>query len=115
MAAQAVQTPAAAQPLFASVGTHLLPHALVPGPQVPITHAPAWHTNVPPAAFGQEVSSQVVAPHPKLGSATETQRPAHFLVPEPQVPMTQVLPLQASVAVPGWGQADLSHVVAPQP
>jgi hypothetical protein len=34
--AQAVQRDASAQPLLASVVTHLSPHFLVPGPQVPI-------------------------------------------------------------------------------
>jgi hypothetical protein len=40
LAAQAVQRATSPQPLFASVGTQLLPHFLVPVPQVPMTQAP---------------------------------------------------------------------------
>ena len=39
--AQGVQRAASAQPLTASVGTHLSPHFLVPAPQLPMTQAPA--------------------------------------------------------------------------
>jgi len=40
LVAQAVQRAASAQPLLASVVTHLSPHFLVPAPQVPTTQAP---------------------------------------------------------------------------
>ena len=62
--AHAVQRPASAQPLFASVVTHLEPHFLVPAPQVPITHAESWQTSVPLPAAGQLLASQVVSPQP---------------------------------------------------
>jgi hypothetical protein len=39
--AHAVHFTESPQPLLASVGTHLLPHFLVPAPQVPTTQAPA--------------------------------------------------------------------------
>jgi hypothetical protein len=77
-----------AQPLFTSSGTHLLLHFLVPDPQVPTPHVDPVQTKVPEPGSGQDVASQLVAPQPKLGSLTATHLPLHFLVPDPQSPMT---------------------------
>jgi len=88
--AQAVQRAVSSHPLLASVVTHLSPHFLVPAPQVPTTQAPAWQTRVPVPAAGQLVASQVVAPQPYAGSASETHLLPHFLVLVGHVPTTQL-------------------------
>lgn len=62
--AQAVQRAGSAQPLLASVGTHLLSHSLVPVLQVPRTHAPPSHTTVPEPTAGQLEASHPFAEHP---------------------------------------------------
>jgi hypothetical protein len=62
--AHAVHLAVSPQPLFASGGTHLLPHFLVPEGQVPTTHDVPWQTSVPEPADGQVVASHVVAPQP---------------------------------------------------
>ena len=90
--AHAVHFAASAQPLLASVGTHLSPHFLVPVPQVPTTQAPAWQTKVAlPETVGQAVASHVSAPQPYAGSVSDTHFVPHFFVPEGQVPITHVL------------------------
>jgi hypothetical protein len=56
-----------------SVGTHLLPHFLVPDAQVPTTQAPAEQVSVPPVpATGHDVASHVAAPQPYEGSEMAT-------------------------------------------
>jgi hypothetical protein len=107
---------ASSHPLFASVGTHLSPHFLVPGAHVPMTHAVPWHTSVPEPAAGQAVASHVVAPHPYVGSLSATHLLPHFLVPEGQVAMTHAVPMHVTVPpAPGLGHPVASHVVAPHP
>lgn len=71
-APQAMQLLGSPQPLFRSKGTHLLPHFLVPGPQLPTTQAPASQTSVPVPGDSQPLSSQVVVPQPYVGSSTAT-------------------------------------------
>lgn len=63
-AAHGVHRVVSPQPLLASVGTQLLPHFLVPVPQVPTTQAPAWQIKVPVPALGQVDASHVEAPQP---------------------------------------------------
>jgi hypothetical protein len=92
LVAHAVHFAASAQPLLASVGTHLSPHFLVPAPQVPTTQAPAWQTKVAlPETVGHAVASHVVAPQPYAGSVSDTHFVPHFFVSEGQVPITHVL------------------------
>jgi hypothetical protein len=62
--AQGVQRAASAQPLLASVVTHLSPHFLVPAPHVPSAQVEPSQTSVPVPAAGQLVASHVVAPQP---------------------------------------------------
>ncbi len=64
LAAQAAQRAGSAQPLLASVGTQLLPHLLVPAPQLPITHCPPEQMRVPEPGAGQLDGSQPVAVQP---------------------------------------------------
>jgi hypothetical protein len=98
-----------------SIATHCPPQFLVPEGQAPMTHAPIWHARAPVPASGQTDSSQAVLAHPKVGSVIETHRPAHFFVPAPQSPRTQLPAWQTSAPLPASGQDELSHVVAPHP
>jgi hypothetical protein len=72
---------------------------------------------VPPAATdGQLEASQVEAPQPYTGSVSDTHFPAHFLVPEGQVPITQTVPWQASdVPALTAGHAVGSQAMVSQP
>ncbi len=114
-AAHAVHCAMSEHPLLRSMGTHLLPHFLVPAAQLPMTQAFPAQMRVPDPGAGQVVASHVVAPHPNVGSSIATHLPAHFFVPAPHVPITHAPPWHANVAVPAAGQVDLSQVVAPQP
>jgi hypothetical protein len=114
--AHAVHRAASAQPLLASVVTHLPLQFLVPAPQLPSTHAPAWHTTVPAPTAGQAVASHDVAPQPYVGSDTATHLPSHFLYPEGQLPMTQAPCWHAKVAPVAWlGHVEASQLSAPHP
>jgi hypothetical protein len=64
LAAHAVQRAVSLQPLFASVGTQLLPHFLASAPQVPMTHAPPSQMSVFAPGAGQVEASQVESPQP---------------------------------------------------
>jgi hypothetical protein len=81
-----------------------------------MTHAPCWHTKVPPVAWlGHVEASQVVAPHPKAGSVSGTQVPPQFLAPDPHWLMTHAPPSHASVAPLDWGHRDALQSVGSQP
>jgi hypothetical protein len=114
--AHAVQRAESAQPLLASVVTHLPLQFLVPAPQLPSTHAPAWHTTVPAPTAGQAVASHDVAPQPYVGSDTATHLPSHFLYPEGQLPTTHTPCWHAKLAPVAWlGHLEASQVAAPHP
>jgi hypothetical protein len=114
--AHAVQRAESAQPLLTSVVTHLPLQFLVPAPQLPSTHAPAWHTTVPAPTAGQAVASHDVAPQPYVGSDTDTHLPSHFLYPEGQLPMTHTPCWHAKLAPAAWlGHVEASQVAAPHP
>jgi hypothetical protein len=62
--AHAWQRAMSLQPLFTSIGTHLLPHFFVPELQVPITHAPSLQMSVFEPGAGHVEESQVASPQP---------------------------------------------------
>jgi len=98
----------APQPYAGSVvATHEPPQFLVPVPQVPTTHWPAWQTSVAPApAVGQVEALQVVAPQPYFGSLIATHTPLQSFSSAAQV-----------IGASAWGasRADPPSIVGAPP
>jgi len=99
----------APQPYAGSVvDTQVPPQFLVPVPQLPTTHWPAWQTRVAPApAVGQDEASQLVVPQPYFGSLIATQTPPHSFSGAEQV--------SGASTGPSGTAASIGIVMPPEP